>query len=144
MHEVEAMRQPLSAIAQKCLRQAGWHPGRTIAVDHWESLLLIAKNPVHPSVREFLRQFGGLKVTHPHRHVPGGEDQFHVSPSAALQYFGIDEGGLGDYDDHLQKQLCAIGTASHNRMLLMMDVDGSDAELGRRTRLTVEELRDAC
>lgn len=87
-------------------------------------MLKAAGNPVHPTVATFLREFGGLKVTHPHRGLRGAMDSFHISPSAAMKYFPIHDDSLYDCNDRVGKALCAIGTASRDYMILLMDEDG--------------------
>lgn len=118
------MERNFSSLARSCLRAAGWREGRSIRTDHWESLLRSAGNPIHPAVITFLRELGGLKVVHPHWGLPGEYDNFHLSPSAAMEHFAIEGDGLYDYNDRVGKLLCAIGTSSADRMLLMMDIDG--------------------
>lgn len=118
------MKHAFSILTRGCLYVAGWRQGRTIRTDHWESLLKSAGNPVHPAVIIFLREFGGLKVTHPGRVLKTEIDTFHISPSAAMEHFPIEEDGLYDLNDHVGKKLCAIGTASNDYMCLTMDEDG--------------------
>ena len=118
------MKHKFSALAHGWLYAAGWRPGRVVRTGHWESVLKSAGNPIHPAVLTFLREFGGLKVTHPHWGLPGEFDFFHLSPSAAMEHFPIEEDGLEDANDRVGKPLCAIGTASGDRMILLMDADG--------------------
>lgn len=118
------MTHAFSMRTRHCLSAAGWREGRTTRTHHWESLLKSAGNPIHPAVLTFLREFGGLKVFHPHRVLPHKYDYFHLSPSAATKHFPIEEDGLEDANERVGKPLCAVGTASNDYLCLLMDADG--------------------
>ncbi|AUX26034.1 uncharacterized protein SOCEGT47_065870 [Sorangium cellulosum] len=118
------MTHRFSPATEACLKRAGWRPGRSVRTDHWESLLRAANNPVHASVVDFLREFGGLRVVHPHHRVPGKQDYFHINPSIAAKEFPIREDGLYDDNERVGAPLCAIGTACRDYMLLIMDAAG--------------------
>ncbi|WP_432094247.1 SUKH-3 domain-containing protein [Streptomyces sp. bgisy100] len=53
-----------SAETDRVLREAGWHPGRSVSTAEWERVLQEHDEfEIHPAAQHFLVEFGGLALT---------------------------------------------------------------------------------
>ena len=68
-----------SGASVACLRASGWHEGRRIE-DSVMSEYERECGPLHEAAREFLREFGGIRLEFPNLRVP---DHLKSDPSLA-------------------------------------------------------------
>jgi len=111
-----------SKTTRELLEKAGWNDMRVTEISAYEHTLYERGYPVHESVLQFLRNFGGLRVVHPHSRVANTEDRFHFDASRAAN--SIDCLRVKDYSVRVGKSLCVIGQARREYMVLLMDSDG--------------------
>ena len=106
--------------AKKYLRKAGWFPGRLVDMDNYLAAVEVKVGRVPDCVRDFMREFGGLFVTHPHPTVRGDDEDFaflsgdHVPKSKILGYFAKE----------LNQNVYLIGAASNGYYWLLMADNG--------------------
>lgn len=112
-----------SETTNESLRHSGWTEGRSVDTTQYEQYLKAEGYPVHDTVREFLRQFGGLTMTYPHAKVPNKQDDLHLIPKRAGEIV-FPEKVTEYYSDRAGTPLCVIGTASRDYLVLMMDREG--------------------
>jgi SUKH-3 immunity protein len=133
---------------EKLLRRAGWAPGRRFNVREVKARLMENGFSLHAKAEEFLVEFGGLEVTHPHSKVPDVTDRFKLDVSEALRMFG--HGWVkDDYSRRVGVPLCVVGHAYNGYMVLAMAPDGSvyagyDDELVRVGDSGVAALENLC
>lgn len=113
-----------SEITLKCLTRAGWYPGRQVKIDDYVAFLEHCGNPVHMCVRQFLTEYGRMKVKHPHSLDSKEQDFFRMDPIAANQFFYLDGDGLEDYNVMAGTKLCTIGLGFGDNLLLLMAENG--------------------
>ncbi|MFX0196969.1 MAG: SUKH-3 domain-containing protein [Candidatus Hodarchaeota archaeon] len=104
------------------LKKAGWRKGRAVNIDDYVQFLKNETFDIPKTVINFLREFGGLKVVHPHAKVPGKMDFFSFNVKKAIQ----DHDPLWvkeEYSNRVGKQLCIIGQAFRDYMVLSMSED---------------------
>lgn len=105
------------------LKKAGWRKGRAVNIDDYIHVFENETFTIPESVINFLREFGGLTVMHPHAKVPGAMDFFTFNVNKAIQdhdHLWVKE----DYSKRVGKTLCIIGQAFRDYMVLSMSDDG--------------------
>jgi|SRR5215813_5271228 len=110
----------LSKKSINLLLQAGWSEDRSIDTATFEKLCKDNGMKFFPVVADFLRIFGNLRMVNPHAIPPAAEDwQFDVA--AAVKYGA----NIAPYYGHrLGGDVCMIGQAQREYMLLMMNEQG--------------------
>ncbi len=115
--------QELSETATARLRSAGWSPGRRVDTRSFEEYLEQAGFPVHPIVKEFLAEFGGLCLSVDDDRIPIDLDR--------CSYFGAGdwlltrwEGERPYYDQLAGTPLCYVGERWSGIFDLLMDENG--------------------
>ncbi|THC56860.1 SUKH-3 domain-containing protein [Streptomyces cellulosae] len=106
----------------RVLRAAGWSPGRKVATDTWESILLHTDEfELHDAARRFLAEFGALGVPHrdPADSMPWME--FSLDPLAAMWDAEI----IDDLAEQAGAELYPIGTRDRGNQYLAMAEDGA-------------------
>lgn len=95
---------------ERYLLSAGWTAKRQF--DPTEDLLLLQSRGIQPSetVVKFLKEFGGLYVTHPQRKVPDVQDIFHFDLVCAISGYRATD--IQDILESLGIEACPIGEAS--------------------------------
>jgi len=104
------------------LTNAGWYAGRTTSTLWYRLYLAVKGYAWFPAVAAFLAEFGGLALHFSDK--AGKPDNLHFNASAARA--GVDPSWLRD--DYAARigtpNLCIIGAAFSNYMLLFMDDAG--------------------
>ena len=110
-----------SASTLASLSQAGWHTGRTTSTLSYRLCLAAEGYVWFPAVAAFLGEFGGLALTFPPHHK---RDTLHFNACKASA--GVDARWVcDDYALRLgNRQLCVIGAAYSDHLLLFMDDAG--------------------
>ncbi|GAA3496225.1 hypothetical protein GCM10019016_033260 [Streptomyces prasinosporus] len=106
----------------RVLRAGGWFPGRAVATDTWESILLhTGEFEPHDAARRFLAEFGALAVPHrdPADSMPWVE--FSLDPLAAMWDAEI----IDDLAEQAGAELYPIGTRDRGNQYLAMAEDGA-------------------
>ncbi|MFE9772399.1 SUKH-3 domain-containing protein [Streptomyces sp. NPDC005931] len=106
----------------RVLRAGGWFPGRSVATDTWESILLqTGEFELHEAARRFLAEFGALGVPHrdPWHSMPWRE--FSLDPLAAMWDAEI----IDDLAEQADTELYPIGTCDRRNQYLAMAPDGA-------------------
>jgi len=116
---VDMDSRAFSTTTRALLKKAGWYDKRVIDTGVYEDTLRKRRYPVHECVLQFLREFGGLTVIHPHKHFPNEEDRFHLNASKAAN--SIDFSRVKSYSARIGTPLCVIGQAYREYMVLLMD-----------------------
>lgn len=105
----------------KILQDGGWSENRVVDTGKFEEALKKEGFQVFPSVINFLKGFGGLRFND-----PGAEP-----PAVSNFHFVAEESAGGQapyvkkhYSSVLGAELCVVGEAADNYMLLMMDERG--------------------
>src|SRR5579871_2445151 len=104
------------------LQEAGWTPERQFDTTEYECLLHEKGYLVHPVVIEFLRCFGGLKMTHEHGFGVKSRDTFHFDVALAISET-FAENVQANAED-VGSPLCLIGEIFSGDLWLTMDVNG--------------------
>lgn len=111
----------VSRIVARIMNQAGWFNGRHIDTSEYEKMLRSEGYHVFPAVTEFLSQFGGLYFENPDAQPPAPED-WHFDVKAAVKH--AFPTNLYLYGRRLGDEVCLIGEASRDHLVLMMDGSG--------------------
>ncbi|WP_400192965.1 SUKH-3 domain-containing protein [Hymenobacter sp. B81] len=104
------------------LAAAGWHPGRSIITLYYRLSLWLAGYPWLLAVEQFLREYGGLRLTFPSK--SARTDTLHLNPNQAAagrDACWIRENYARRLGNHL---LCPIGEAYTDHLILFMDDAG--------------------
>jgi hypothetical protein len=143
----------LSEIMRLHLTQAGWSEERSIDTGECERAIISAGLPLHLTVVEFVRKFGGLKVEFPVLVPDGsrwdanrdGKEWFLIDPIKAIadcsgEWFKY-------YSDRAGKALCPIGEAHRGHATLLMAEDGTvyggyDEEFWEEGKSGIEALEN--
>jgi hypothetical protein len=112
---------PYSPRALEVLKQAGWSAGRAFDASGYQRLLRSHRYPVFPAVAKFLGEFGALYFAHP---APGPSDveDWHFNAARAIRHTTPDN--VRVYGERAGTELCVIGEADREHLLLMMDEQG--------------------
>lgn len=116
------VKATFSAETRTLLQQAGWSEDRYVDTSEYEKSLKSEGYPIHAVVMDFLRQFGGLLVVHPHHRLKEEKDEFCINPSVAASHIYPEP--VEDYSERVGAPLCVIGEAFSYHMTLVMDPDG--------------------
>lgn len=108
----------------ECLRDAGWEQGRSVDIEDFKKTLDGEECESFDEVDEFLTEFGGLKVHHPHHKVSGTDDYFIIDPAGACEDFDP-LWVTDDYSERTGEVLCPIGEAHRGHMVLAMGETGA-------------------
>lgn len=103
---------------QNLLIDAGWVENRKVDINNDVKLLKAEGYHVSTNVVNFLEEFSGLRIKHPHHEKPEIIDEFHFIITEIVQntyYNWIEE-----YSQRIQKKVCVIGEAYRGYMALMM------------------------
>jgi hypothetical protein len=95
------------------LRSAGWEPGRRVPTADWEDEIRQAGLAVHDALRDFLAEFGGLKVDQRGPGISVARAPFEFDPAQA----GGDEDRFAEWSETEGVQLCPIGVVEHTWLL---------------------------
>lgn len=112
----------LSKQTVECLNRAGWNPNRAIDTSEFEASLRAAGFVVSDAVLNFLKEYGGLRITYPHFKVANTQDDMHFDVSVVVRH--VLPVVVDAYAKVLGKDLCPIGEASQGYMVLLMDEQG--------------------
>lgn len=112
----------LSTRTAECLNQSGWNRNRAIDTSGFEASLRAAGFVVLGAAVNFLKEYGGLRITYPHAKVKDMRDEMHFDPSIVVRH--IQPIDVDAYSKVLGKELCPIGEASRGYLILMMDQTG--------------------
>jgi SUKH-3 immunity protein len=104
------------------LEASGWRPGRSIDINVWVRALKSDGYDAFPSVAEFLREFGGLKLVFPHAKVAGVEDDCQFDP--ALAAADVSPERVSYWAGGIDERLCVVGEAHRRNMTLVMGISG--------------------
>ena len=111
-----------SAETRALLQQAGWSEDRCVNTSEYEKSLQSEGYPIHAVVVDFLRQFGGLRVVHPHHRLKEEKDEFYINPTVTASHIYPER--VEDYSERVDAPLCVIGEAFSYHMTLVMATDG--------------------
>lgn len=106
--------------AKECLIKAGWHEGREVPTEEFEEANRKKGYYVGPMAIPFFEEFGGLRLTYPHRRRPEDEDRCHFDATIATEASAY----ILDYEFTIGKRLTMIGQSSNGWAVLCMDEDG--------------------
>lgn len=116
----EIPKDKLSKKSVELLRRADWSDDRSIDASQYEKLFKSRELAYFPVAAEFLRQFGDLYVVNPGAVQPAQRD-WHFDVARAVEYGTLD---APYYGWRLGRDLCPIGMAAGEYLILMMDVEG--------------------
>lgn len=116
----EIPKDKLSKKSIDLLRQAGWSEDRSIDTSQYERLVKSRELEWFPVAAEFLCEFGDLYVVNPGAVHPVKED-WHFDVARAVEY-GTNCAPY--YGRRLGREVCPIGMASREYLILMMDEEG--------------------
>jgi hypothetical protein len=102
------------------LLSAGWFPGRQINIDAFCAGFREAGLKASTAVCSFLSEFGGLRLEYQHREVEGFRDWCTFSGRIPISPLWIKT-----YSRVVKEDLCVIGTAFEDYMVLLMGPSGS-------------------
>jgi hypothetical protein len=105
------------------LRKAGWTPSRCIDITSFMSALSEAGSPASEHAVSFLRSFGGIRMTVPHRIVRNDSEWIEFDPSNAVRMYDL--GWVRDFEASLGVRLSVVGLISDGNMLLLLADDGA-------------------
>lgn len=111
-----------SAATIALLQQEGWSEDRCVDTSEYSKCLKSEGYPIHAAVVDFLKQFGGLLVVHPHHRVKEEKDEFYINPTVAAEHIYPER--VEDYSERVGASLCVIGEAFSYHMTLVMNPDG--------------------
>ncbi|WP_176560085.1 SUKH-3 domain-containing protein [Brevibacillus dissolubilis] len=112
----------ISEKTQLLLRKAGWQPDRKIDITDYISVLENEGYTLFPAAIEFLTEFGGLKVTHPHHMVKKSDDFFQTNASVAAEDIWRER--VETYEERIGESLVVIGQAYKTHMTMMISPTG--------------------
>jgi hypothetical protein len=112
-----------SAEADRVLRLAGWHPGRSVPTGDWEGILHNADEGfvIHEAARRFLREFGGLEIDQKGPGRTMARSPFRLDPSLAKWDYEVFE----VLSDEAETDLYPIGDLSQGNLYLGMSQSGA-------------------
>ena len=105
------------------LIKAGWQEGRKVQINNEIEFLQKSNFNLSKLIKDFLGEFCGLCIKHPHRHKPENIDYFEISAIKANETFDFE--WVYEYSRRTQKYLVPIGESSRGYMILTMAEDGS-------------------
>jgi SUKH-3 immunity protein len=111
-----------SETSLKLLQHAGWFDGRCIDISRSEELLRKEGYQVSPAIRAFLQEFGELRFVNDKAKPPAAQE-WHFCVKEAVSR-AIPAKVLEYYSPRAGSQLCVIGDAFNEYILLMMDESG--------------------
>ena len=143
----------LSETLRLHLYRAGWSEERSIDTSQYERAIIAAGLPLHLTVVEFVRKFGGLNVEFPVLVREGsrwdanrdGKEWFLIDPIKAIASRSCD--WFEYYSDRAGKLLCPIGEAHRGHAVLLMAEDGTvyggfDEEFWEEGKSGIEALEN--
>jgi len=116
-----AAREPVEHVVWPS-KWAGWPEGRRIDPTGMLAALRAAGYPTPPAVREFLSRFGGLSFTNPKGRPPAASD-WHFDVYRTVEW-AVPGKVSGYYGARAGAELCPVGGAAADHLLLMMDRTG--------------------
>lgn len=111
------------------LEAAGWFAGRQVDIDSYLKALGEGGYAVTEPVIQFLREFGGLRLSFPHYRVPGQIDNCHFDPALAVSRIWSNR--VQEWAGLVDEGLCVIGEAFRDNMTLVMGGSSGSVFAGR-------------
>ena len=103
------------------LLKGGWHLGRRVPTDRFVDALKKEGFPIFESVVKFLGEFGGIRCTNDKLPSPAVSDvHFDAVEASSGQAPYVEE----NYSRVIKRELCVIGEADNNYLLLLIDKSG--------------------
>jgi hypothetical protein len=116
------IKMRFSAVTLELLKMAGWYEGRQVDTSLIEAVLEKKGYTAFPIVRDFLSQFGGLSFENPSAEPPAAEDWHFDAVKAAN---GRSSSQIRRYELRLDLELCPIGEASRDYLIILMAPGGA-------------------
>ena len=104
------------------LHQQGWNEDRQIDISSYLAALESEGLEVSDAARAFLRSFGGLTFTFPHKRVPNETDTLRIDPVDAASEACM--GWFAAYSEQVGASLCPLGFVHSGYMTLLIDPCG--------------------
>jgi hypothetical protein len=128
-----------AGVIERTLREAGWHPGRSVPVDGWrETLETSGLIRMHGAAERFLSEFGGLEVQINGPGINVARTPFHFRPDSCLG----EEDRFAEWSEELGRDVFPIGELDQGRFFLGMD-ETSEIYLVETWVATYGPARDA-
>ncbi|MGW4777222.1 SUKH-3 domain-containing protein [Streptomyces filamentosus] len=109
-----------SSEVERVLREAGWHPGRTVDTAGWKQRLEQDGFRSHAAAEGFLREFGGLAVGHGGTGITRAREPFDLDPLLALG----EADRFGGWGEEIGHHLFPVGELAGGHAFLGLDEDG--------------------
>jgi hypothetical protein len=111
-----------SETTKKFLLQAGWFPERKIDISSYEQLLYSKGYELNDIVKEFLSEFGELKISFPNHVNSSMTDDIVFHTIEAI--IGIFHEKVEIYQERVGEKLVTIGEAYNGNMVVLMSLSG--------------------
>ncbi|MEY9845554.1 SUKH-3 domain-containing protein [Streptacidiphilus sp. MAP5-3] len=107
-----------TGVVEQTMREAGWHPGRSVPVKGWrETLERSGLVRMHDAAERFLTEFGGLEVQISGPGITCAKTPFHFKPDCCMG----EEDRFADWGETLGRDLFPIGELDEGRFFLGID-----------------------
>ena len=104
------------------LKEAGWTSTRDIDIDIYINALEEDDYEINSLVFDFLKNYGGLKVSHPDTMVPSRMDEFHFDAKEATESYFYET--VEEYMLRVKEKLVVVGECRSGHMVILLSHSG--------------------
>ena len=112
----------ISEVTRKLLEKAGWATDRTTDISLYEKVLAADGYTINNTTQEFLRQFGGLEITHTHFRVANVTCKINFDHIHVVN--GIFRERVETYEEQIGETLVVVGEIRSRHSVLMISISG--------------------
>lgn len=104
------------------LKKSGWNIDRNVDIEEYIQSLHDDGYEVNNLVRDFLRNYGGLEILHPHTKVALKTDKFHFDAKEATESYFYET--VEEYMLRVKEKLVVVGECRSGHMVILLSHSG--------------------